>query len=386
MAVAFHSGRAEPDYEKITWDESSNNTTQFAEVQNQKDRATRMGKHLIIFSTYHSCHKLIGMPVHTMIADESQYCVTEGFFDSVKDLTAARKLFFTATEKHSAIAGGRGLNNEEFFGPIIYQIDPKTLIERNIIVQPCLHFMHAASGDTEKTAVDEVISITEHQAKTTLQTLPVCKVLFAMRGTKDVVKVIERIQDIKTRLPDFTVFTIVSNGKFGAMIDGVKVSRGALVKTLRETNKAIICHFDILSEGIDIDGITGVAVLRKLNHSKLLQTIGRAVRIYKADPKAKTSALVSVPVINGDAENELFVSNVVKMIRDGGYDVNREIISHSDFGLGIADPYALDNAYSMDSRRAAMKLLENIIHEQELAAELERFWSMTEEERILEVY
>jgi hypothetical protein len=61
-------------------------------------------------SVYHSCAKLAGIDFDTLIADESQYCVTENFNDSIKLLSARAKMFFTATEKFTASQKGRGLN------------------------------------------------------------------------------------------------------------------------------------------------------------------------------------------------------------------------------------------------------------------------------------
>jgi superfamily II DNA or RNA helicase len=49
------------------------------------------------------------------------------------------------------------------------------------------------------------------------------------------------------------------------------------------TNRCIIIHCDTLAEGIDIDGIGGILLMRDLGMAKLIQTIGRACRAAKAD-------------------------------------------------------------------------------------------------------
>jgi superfamily II DNA or RNA helicase len=48
---------------------------------------------------------------------------------------------------------------------------------------------------------------------------------------------------------------------------------------------AIILHIDTISEGMDVPGITGVAIYRKLGTTKLLQTIGRCLRLFSEDRK-----------------------------------------------------------------------------------------------------
>jgi hypothetical protein len=52
---------------------------------------------------------------------------------------------------------------------------------------------------------------------------------------------------------------------------------------LDDSEDAILLHINILTEGIDLPSITGVMPFRELDKIKLLQTIGRAGRLLKAD-------------------------------------------------------------------------------------------------------
>ena len=54
VALAFHSGHSETDYEKVMWEEQS--TTNINTVLEEIERAKLMKKDLVIFSTYHSGH------------------------------------------------------------------------------------------------------------------------------------------------------------------------------------------------------------------------------------------------------------------------------------------------------------------------------------------
>ena len=63
------------------------------------NKAKTMGQYFIVFSTYHSCHKLAKINFNTAISDESQYLVQEDFFDNYKNVKAKNNFFFTATEK-----------------------------------------------------------------------------------------------------------------------------------------------------------------------------------------------------------------------------------------------------------------------------------------------
>ena len=381
LAIAFHSGRHEADYTKVRWQETS--TTSVDRVKEELDRAYEMEKDLVVFSTYASCHKLVGFKFTTLIADESQYCTAEGFFDSVRNIAADRKLFFTATERHALSPSGRGLNNTDVFGDVLFQVAPQTLIDGGYIVAPRLHVMSANAKTDSYTVIDEVIHAARKQVDLS-DAMPIRKVLFAMNGTADVVNVVDNLDKVKAAFPEFKIFTIISNGKYGAQIDGVKYARGNWMKELRDCDNALIFHYDILSEGIDIDGITGVVLLRNMQHAKLLQTIGRAVRIYKANPEAKPYAWVTVVAINGNNESRDHVANVFNMIRSGGFDVNIETVKFTDTIIsGIGEEDLIDPVVEPDTRGRGKAMLENIIHEIEAA---ERLTNLRQIENLQEAF
>lgn len=359
IAYAFHSGKREPDFAKVPWSEESG--TRRDDVVEQAKRALRMSRDLIVFSTYASVGRLRGIKFDTIIADESQYCVAENTFDDVKALTANLKLFFTATERHTASSEGRGLNNEEVFGPLINSVEPFRLIDNNYLVKPRVHVVTADADSDKSTVVDEALHIAKAQVELS-KDMPYKKILFACKGTDDVVRIAENVEKIKKEMPGFTVFTIVSNTKYGAMVDGVKTARGNFMHAMRTAENSLIFHYDILAEGIDIDGITGVGILRTMNQAKLLQTIGRAVRIYKANPELKKQAWVSALAINGNNETEHLVSTIVAAMRDGNFNVNIEDIVVTDtHGNGLHEDEDINRLDQLKPERRN-SLLQNVEH------------------------
>ena len=323
--------------------------------------------------------KLLPFNFDIIIADESQYLVSENYFETWKQLIGRQKLCFTATEKHTKDQSGRGLNNESVFGECVFQITPKKLIAGGYIVPPKLHIMYGKTEDSIKTTIDTITNLAKHQDKITTKTMKASKILFAMKGTDDVKLVTENIKDIKKIMPKHKIFTIVSNAKYGAMVDGVKMARGNFMKELRECDNALIFHYDILSEGIDIDGITGIAVLRNMTKSKLIQVIGRALRPYKANPLAKKFAIVSVPVLNDNNETQSWVQDIVKQIRDAGFDIGIEEINFTgEDGPGINDDDGLEDDFDLYfNKKKAKKFLEDVYHELEFLEHNEQ------EERLL---
>lgn len=361
VAMAFHSGNKELDYEKINWVERS--TTKANEVLKQHERAKKLGKDLVVFSTYHSLCKLVGTGLifDTLIADESQYCIREDNFGDVRDLKAAVKLFFTATERHGI--GERSNDNEEVFGPVIGQETVAKLIEQKFLVRPVLHVVSGKRCDKELDSfVDEAAHVARFQRMEVHKKMS-SRTLFACSNTKDVKSIVDHIGLVKKKLPDHDVFTIVSDSAYSSRVNGEKVSRDEFMNDLHFCqNNAMIFHYDILSEGIDIDGITGCAIMRRMGHAKLVQTIGRCLRVFKKDPSIKERALVSVPVIDGDEKNRDHIREVVRMLMEGGFEVNIEemIVSEPGRILGGGDG---SEQGKLDLRKRLQTTIKEVIHE-----------------------
>jgi superfamily II DNA or RNA helicase len=376
LAMGFHSGRDEQDTTKVRWEEFA--TTNVKVVKEQVERAKTMNKHLVIFSTYHSAYKLIDLDFEMSIADESQYCTSKEYFETIVNLKAKYKMFCTATEKWVETTDlGRGLNNETVFGSIVYQISAKELIDCGIIVAPRIHIMEADKVSKIKNSVtDETIKIAKEQHNLTVeQGMPYSKILFAMNGTDDIRKIIKDIEKIQEELPNHKIFTIMSNDKYGAMINGKKtivinhngaqwenkISRSVFFQQLRESDNVLIFHYDIISEGIDIDGITGVVINRNMGISKLLQIIGRALRKYKANPDLKPWAWVTIPVIDGDIENQAFVERTLETIMAGGFAIDNIRFTGVD-GPGVDTEDGLPNQYGISPKGTNQTTVENIVH------------------------
>lgn len=378
--IAFHSGHHEPDYTKVSWQEKA--TTRVDVVKEEYTNAMKTGRHLVVFSTYHSCHKLAGINFDTIIADESQYCVSEDFNNSIKDLTGKVNLFFTATEKHTASDFGRGLNNVDVYGDVLYKISPAELIANGYIVPPRLHVMYGETSNSDKTLIDEILEIAIKQDELTQPDLGFSKILFAMKGTDEVKTVEDNISKIQMYLPNHDIFTITS--KNGAKINGNKMPRQNFLSELRDCKNALIFHYDILSEGIDIDGITGVALMRNMGLAKLLQTIGRSVRVYKPDPSSKRQAWISVPVINGNEDDAAHVREIVTAIRTGGYDISAEDVIETGRTRHTGDDKGVDNAFGKVKNNFSDLFIQNVFHDIEENEIFETFSEGVTEKRIEE--
>ena len=385
LAYAFHSGKTETDYTTITWKEE--NGTNPNEIEHQIARADRLKMDLIIFTTYHSYGRLVNYDFTTVIFDESQYCVSETGFEHIMELDSDLTLFFTATEKRTVSSSGRGLNNEDVYGEIVYQVAPQPLIDLGYILAPKLHIMMANAAD-DNVLLDEICSIASKQIELA-HAVPIRKVLFAMKGTADVRDVIRNRKVIEARIPGYNIYTIVSNVEYGAQINGVKCTRDEFMKALDVDTFALVFHYDILSEGIDIDGFTGVAILRNMDHAKVLQTIGRAQRVYKPDrlkeiwQRDKKWAYVSCKVINGNYESAEYLRGILKMIRDAGFEVNSKEIDFTDEdGFGINEDDVMDSPLRLSKKEKAWKFLYNVLHDVETEERMHAIRRLTDLELV----
>jgi len=356
--MAFHSGNWDDDDTKA-WKETS--TTRVDDILEAHKNAIKGNHDLVVFSTYHSCGKLIDIQFDTIIADESQYCVTENFNDDVKSLQADVRIFCTATERHTASNNGRGLNNENVYGKRLYVISPEELIKLGLIVPPRLHVMYGKTDDEQASIINEVVELAREQNKLTTTSLGFSKILFAMKGTDDVKTIEDNINVLRATMPNHDVFTITS--KTGAQINGIKVKRQQFLDELKARTNCLVFHYDILSEGIDVDGITGVCLMRNLGLAKMLQTIGRAVRIYKPAPELKKQAWISVAVLNGDEDDKERVKFFVNAIRDGGFDISAESVVETGILRHMPEVVPVDDAYGDDKANRANGFLAEVLHE-----------------------
>lgn len=374
-AIAFHSGEHTAE-DGIKWKEQA--TTQKYVVEEAYANAQLLGQELVVFSTYHSCGKLEGIEFDTILADEAQYCVAENFNESFRSLTGRVRLTFTATEKHTASNSGFGLNNEELYGTRWYYISPDELIKRGRIVPPRLHIAHIETEDERKSIISQVTEIAQEQIALTQETLEFSKVLFAMNGTDDVKSVEDNILPLRSSFPLHDVFTITSRS--GALINGVSVKRKEFMSKLKECENALIFHYDILSEGIDVDGITGVAIMRNMSLAKLLQTIGRAVRLYKPDPSKKPQAWISVPVINGNEDDMARISFVIRTLRNGGFDISKEDIHDTKNERHEKEEQDMEDAFDTKNKFGKFFDIDQILHE----IESDEFWIRVQETNTIE--
>ena len=247
----------------------------------------------LIFTTYHSLHRVLDsmVNINRIYFDEAHNGTGKSFFRQIKRVADAQieRFFFTATPRISrsknSISAERGMDNAEIWGAKLEETSAKELIDSGTILYPKVIPFET---DRERTKLnahevdcdnlkDIITSLTDKNPKV-LVSAPTTRILWNMLTHTDIRSWLYSQQ--------YNIMHITS--KHGAVINGKKVGREEFFKTLTlwgkdDTKKVVIFHYSILSEGINVPGLTHSVMLRNLPTIEMAQTIGRVIRIHEKD-------------------------------------------------------------------------------------------------------
>jgi hypothetical protein len=334
------------------------------------------------------CNKL-SYDIDLMINDEAHYLVQEDFNKVVRNTTAKKVFHFTATMVFTKSEGGRGMNNQAVFGEVLYIMTPRQAIENGLMVRPRIHFINTLesySYDDYQKSISKIIfeSFEHHREFISLKP----KLLVSVRGTQDIkdFKKSDHYKELRDQGVD--IYSVSSHVEIGNDINGIKISRQDFLRELKKAGEdsdksLVVLHYDILSEGIDVSGFTGILPLRIIGKSKFMQTYGRAARIYPHDRERlisgeitpgcldkmlKPFSYIIVPnIIHEDDEYKSNFTSLVLELRD--YEFSPfELILLSENARGIPEQVPLENITDIEQKIPQLgKIITDIISEVESA-------------------
>lgn len=300
--------------------------------------ARTAGDSCIIFTTYHSLHKVqqADIEVNTIYFDESHNSVTRNFFPPTEFFShdADRCYFFTATPKHSATVMKPGMNDREVYGDVICQVPAPELINGGFIIPPKVVVNELDNADM---FADVPARDSTHLIKTIDET-GADKALICSKSTKNIVNLIGE-SDFCFQLEIRGYSYMYITAKTGAVIDGRKVNREVFFQTLSDwgkddDKKFVVLHHSILSEGINVSGLNAVIFMRSMDYIGISQTIGRVIRLHKDDAAGlrngsiipgkldqytKSFGLVCIPTYNKvGIQTAQKIQNVVDIVFEQG--------------------------------------------------------------------
>ena len=272
-------------------------TTNSEKIHVFANTARNMGEDCIIFTTYHSLHRVVDadIEVNTIYFDEAHNSVQRNFFGPTEHFAAEsdRCYFFTATPKHSLTIKKPGMNDTAVYGQVLVNVPAPELVEGGYILPPKVVVK-------QLDMVQDKMKVWSRDCDFLMQTIDdqeTEKVLVCARTTKQIIGLLSD-SDFALECAKRGMSWMTITSKTGAIIDGQKVNREVFFDTLnawgKDPNKKfVVLHHSILSEGINVNGLESVIFLRNMDYIGISQSIGRVIRLGDT---SKTFGLVCVPV------------------------------------------------------------------------------------------
>jgi superfamily II DNA or RNA helicase len=344
-------------------------TTRIEEIQNAIIKSKKSNKPLVIFSTYHSVDRVSvaakesNTKVRLYVYDEAQYCVTSGDFKETPYFPSDHKLFFTATEKYTDSSDGIGMNNESKFGKIIFSRKPKQLIEKGEMASVAIHLVGSreeVDSDNYESKARIVIEsfekhrevVKQHSASPDLigpKMLVICDKQDSLKG------IMRSALLKKYREENNTTKIYALSSDYGITISGYTDPRVTNkgkeylfneLNNLEDTDEMILFHVDMVAEGMDVPGITGVLPFRNLGKIKFLQNLGRGTRLCDLDRKKLYSGEIAPKEWNKYVKPYCWV--VLPVLSGEYYDFKRRCENYiyalrSDYEFDTSELVVVDN-------------------------------------------
>ena len=272
-------------------------TTNSEKIHVFANTARSMGEDCIIFTTYHSLHRVVDadIEVNTIYFDEAHNSVQRNFFGPTEHFAAEsdRCYFFTATPKHSLTIKKPGMNDTAVYGQVLVNVPAPELVEGGYILPPKVVVK-------QLDMVQDKMKVWSRDCDFLMQTIDdqeTEKVLVCARTTKQIIGLLTD-SDFALECAKRGMSWMTITSKTGAIIDGQKVNREVFFDTLNawgkdSSKKFVVLHHSILSEGINVNGLESVVFLRNMDYIGISQSIGRVIRLGDT---SKTFGLVCVPV------------------------------------------------------------------------------------------
>ena len=243
----------------------------------------------IIFTTYHSLGRVVdaGVDVDVAYFDEAHNSTQKSHFiaTAATSMSADSKYFFTATPKHHTNPSANGMNNVSIYGNVIHNVRAQELIQTGCIIPPQVDTYkvdivrnRATAAEADRNMIVDILDSIEQDNPKVLVAAPSTKVMWNMLTNSDILKELEE--------RGFDILHITS--KHGAYVNRTKVNREKFFDTLTEwgkdpSKKFVLLHYSILSEGINVPGLSHCIMLRQMPIIEMAQTVGRVIRMDKDD-------------------------------------------------------------------------------------------------------
>lgn len=307
---------------------------------------------IVLFCTLNSLHRIntalenLETKSDIVIFDEAHNLVSEEWSHYLDEqFNTERMLFFTATRKisYNSEGIGYGMNNSNFFGDVLYSITPKELMNTGKILMPRMHFVEPDKDyiDDKNEIKNEIACVISSVKKHSEIYTNEARIIVFCKSASDAHDMAES-NIFKEVLPDWNVNALTSLSD--RMAKNNK-TRKKIFQEFSESKKSILFHYDIVSEGVDLPGATAIIPLRIMNNIKIIQAIGRVLRLNHNDKEnfinekicledknkwIKPYGYIILPIIGYEfAIASDIVKNIATALRDEHFDFDVETCSQN---------------------------------------------------------
>lgn len=397
-------------------------TLRYKECNEFVNRAINERRKCIIISTYNSLDKVREIEADVAYFDEAHILAsTENqseFRLNFEQVVAKKRFFFSATPKDLADEILKTankdekmnyflMNNENIFGKA-YHLSYREAIERSYITNVITHIAKPSklkytenfdSIDNKAVFIKDTFNAhREWLDRVSYKPEEIApKMLVKCDSVSSMWRLHTKLREI---MPEH--ISICAGASKGSVeydevpvehrdyakhiIDDEKYSnRDEFLKTIQNYDnikECIILHFDILSEGVNVPGITSVMFLngnKPPSLAKTIQTIGRATRLHRKDrsdirkgilcPKnyhkwIKSHCVVILPYWDNVSEmTKNFIAHRIRDLRDEYGFESRFIMSVGD---DVAEGYEMEEIEGLnhkDPRSLKFDFIKDIVHE-----------------------
>jgi predicted helicase len=318
-------------------------------------RARQDKRHVLVVSTYNSIDRLANVgTIDILTHDEAHNTVRQDFNINIQKVkgNALREYYFTATRKikKSYNNGGDiirgGMDDNDFYGAELFNFKPHDALDCGEIATPHIHMIQGSLHETIDTNDTGVVvkSVMEafdmHKQRIKNDSISPeevgAKIIVGCIGIQEMMNV---YNELKKRDYNIPCFAISSNGCWVNWETAKYTEFFDKLRQLKDSEDALIFNVDMLTEGIDLPSITGVMPLRNLGVIKLIQLLGRALRLTKDDRKR----IYAGELLPGDHKNyikplgHLIISEHLRSVSD--YEEMKSIVKnvYEEYGVPIEE-------------------------------------------------
>ena len=276
----------------------------------------------IVVSTYDSADKLASIPFDAIFCDEGHNVCSPQNFMAVMDVLSAeaKRVFITATPRIDYLGQGpigvnqRGMRNVQRFGKVVYSLSFKQAVKLGFIVPPRKVFMHTfGKGMKKDSHVLDIIVRTMNEMKLAMEDTPIPnKVIYVFESVAEI-QILEANWELIKKLTGANIYTAYSaDNSFkinGEKLSGSgnKIKKEFIHKLKTDKEDCILAHIDTMGEGVDVPGITGAIIFPIGDVIRIIQNLGRAMRLLPEDrnktPKDRIKKFANIGIVSYNDEN-----------------------------------------------------------------------------------